>query len=190
MFERFTEDARAVVTGAVARSERAEASTITEEHLLLALLDLQGGRASFAFRALGVSDRREALESSLDRARRRGGLTKADEGALAGLGIDVAEIVARVEEVHGEGALAGDRRNRRWWSGHRSLTRGAKDTLVKALRIAVGRRDRVIGAEHILLALTARPGVVAEALADHGATYTAVERALFGTGGGGAALAG
>jgi ATP-dependent Clp protease ATP-binding subunit ClpA len=190
MFERFTKDARAVVTAAVARSERADAPTVTEEHLLLALLDLEGGRTSFAFRALGVSDRREALESSLARARRRGGMTKADEDALAGLGIDVAEIVARVEEVHGEGALAGDRKDRRWWSGHRSLTRGAKDTLEKALRIAVGRRDRIIGAEHILLALTARPGVVAEALADHGATYAAVERALFGGADGGAALAG
>lgn len=58
---------------------------------------------------------------------------------------------------------------------------------MKSLRIAAGRGDRHIGGEHLLLALTARPGVVADVLAEHGATYEAVERVVFG---GGAARAG
>ncbi|WP_189892389.1 Clp protease N-terminal domain-containing protein [Streptomyces xantholiticus] len=180
MFERFTDDARAVVIGATACAERADASTVTNEHLLLALMEVEGARTAFALRALGITDRRASLEAALADARRRGGMTKADEQALAGLGIDVGAIVARVEETHGAGALAGDRKDRRWWSGHRSFTREAKQTLEKSLRIALGRRDRSIGAEHILLALTAVPGVVSEALADHGATYATLERAMFG----------
>lgn len=172
MFERFTGDARAVVTGAVARAERGDAPAVTDEHLLLSLLDLPGGRTWLALRSLGVLGRREALESALVDARRRGGMTKADEEALAGIGIDVGRIVASVEAVHGEGALAQDRPDRRRRDGHRPFTAGAKGVLEGSLRIALGRRDRTIGAEHILLA---------QVLADHGATYASVERAMYGT---------
>ncbi|MFI8002410.1 Clp protease N-terminal domain-containing protein [Streptomyces sp. NPDC086010] len=190
MFERFTKGARAAVTGAVTHAERAGADAITEEHLLFSLLDQEGSRASFVVAALGLTDRRASIEAAFAETRRRGGLTKADTEALAGLGIDVTEIVARVEDAHGAGVLAGDRRSRRWWSGQRPFTTGAKGVLEKSLRIALGRRDRFIGEEHLLLALTACPGSVAEVLADHGATYAVVERALYGTGGHGQALAG
>ncbi|MFD5039074.1 Clp protease N-terminal domain-containing protein [Streptomyces sp. NPDC058377] len=189
MFERFTKGARATVTGAVTHAERTGADSVTEEHLLLSLLDQEGSRASFAVTALGLTDRRASVEAALGEARRRGGLTRADTEALAGIGIDVTEIVARVEGAHGEGALAGDRGNRRRRSGHRPFTGGAKSILEKSLRIALGRRDRFIGEEHLLLALTACPGVVADVLAEHGATYAAVERALYGDGGEGHARA-
>ncbi|MFD6534112.1 Clp protease N-terminal domain-containing protein [Streptomyces sp. NPDC060184] len=192
MFERFTQEARATVAGAVTFSQRAGEDSITEEHLLLSLLDQDAGRAADALAALGVTGRRASLEAALGEARRLGGLTKADTQALAGLGIDVGEIVARIEEEHGEGALAEDARGRRRRrSGRRPLTSGAKGVLEGSLRIAVGRGDRSIGGEHLLLALAARPGVVADVLTDHGASYAAVERALQGTGpeGGGGAEA-
>ncbi|MFD6280948.1 Clp protease N-terminal domain-containing protein [Streptomyces sp. NPDC060209] len=189
MFERFTKGARAAVTGAVTHAERAGADSITEEHLLLSLLDQKGSRASFAVAALGLTDRRDSVEAAFAEARRRGGLTKSDEEALAGIGIDVTEIVARIEDAHGEGVLAGDRGNRRRWSGRRSFTGGAKGILEKSLRIALGRHDRFIGEEHLLLALTACPGVVADVLAENGATYATVERALYGDGGEGRAAA-
>ncbi|RSN79346.1 peptidase, partial [Streptomyces sp. WAC 05379] len=67
-------------------------------------------------------------------------------------------------------------------SRHRPFGRDAKDVLVRALRVATSRRDRHIGDEHILLALTTRPGVPAEVLADHGVTYEAVVRVLYGGG--------
>ncbi|WP_299528929.1 Clp protease N-terminal domain-containing protein [uncultured Streptomyces sp.] len=180
MFERFTREARSAVTGAVAVSERSGADHVSEEHLLLSLLEAGQGRAAFALTALGVRDRRESLEAGLAEARRRGGLTRADTAALGGLGIDVDAIVARVEDVHGEGALGGERPPRRWWSPRRPFTAGAKGVLESALRVALGRGDRFIGAEHLLLALTSRPGVVADVLAEHGATYASVERALYG----------
>ncbi|MDN3250241.1 Clp protease N-terminal domain-containing protein [Streptomyces sp. ZSW22] len=180
MFERFTKDARDVVQGAVGYAEEARAQTVDPEHLLLALLDREGSRASFALAALGVAGRGNAVRQAVTEARRRAGLSQAETDALAGLGIDVSEIVARVEEAHGVGAMSGDRKDSRWWSGHRSFSRGAKEVLEKALRVAVARRDRRIGDEHILLALTVRPGVPAEVLADHGVTHESLTRVLGG----------
>ncbi|WP_392672510.1 Clp protease N-terminal domain-containing protein [Streptomyces sp. LN785] len=190
MFERFTGGARAVVAGAVDRAKETGADSISEEHMLLALLDQQGSRASFAVAALGLTDRRASVEASLAEARRRGGLTKADTDALAGIGIDVTEIVARVEGAHGEGVLSGERKDRRWRAGRPPLTRGAKTILEKSLRIAVGRGDRFIGDEHLLLAFTVTPGVVADVLTEHGATHETVTRALYGEEADGQAKAG
>ncbi|WP_406454731.1 peptidase [Streptomyces sp. NBC_00876] len=185
MFERFTKGARATVGGAVTHAERAESDSVSEEHLLLALLDQEGGRAPFALTALGLTDRRESVEAALADARRRGGMTRADADALADIGIDLGAIVSRIEETHGEGALRGDRGGRRRRTGYLPFTPGAKKILERSLRIALGRGDRFIGEEHLLLALTASPGVVADVLAEHGATYGTVSRALYGDGGAG-----
>ncbi|WP_328553493.1 MULTISPECIES: Clp protease N-terminal domain-containing protein [unclassified Streptomyces] len=181
MFERFTKDARAVVEGAVAHSERVGAETVEEEHMLLALLDREGSRGSFALTSLGADGFREALERDLADARRRGGLSRSDAEALSGLGIDLSEIVSRIEEAHGEGALesgkrAGDGRRIR----RRPFGQGAKDLLTRALRVAAARRDRHIGDEHLLLAITLRGGVTGEVLADRGITYRSVTRVLYG----------
>ncbi|WP_371576939.1 Clp protease N-terminal domain-containing protein [Streptomyces sp. NBC_01314] len=188
MFERFTKDARAVVLGAVGHAERTHAREVTEEHLLLSLLDRRASRASFALAALGLTetDRRDSVERALAEARRRGGLSRADVDALSDLGINLSEIVSRVEEAHGVGALESDRKGARsgWGlrSGHRPFTRDAKDVLTRSLRTAHAHRDRHIGDEHLLLALTVRPGVPAEVLADHGVTHEALERVLYGAG--------
>ncbi|MCX4691065.1 Clp protease N-terminal domain-containing protein [Streptomyces sp. NBC_01408] len=188
MFERFTPDARATVTGAVAEARRSGAPTVTEEHLLLALLS-QG-----ALDPLGVD--RTAVAADLAAARRRGGMSRADQEALAGLGIDLTEIVTRVEETHGEGALAAPAPRRRTLgtslrsalgrggaddrsgSHHVPFTQGAKKVLEQSLRIALGRHERHIGTLHLLLALLSRPGPAAEVLTDHGVTYPAAETHL------------
>ncbi|GAA3499405.1 Clp protease N-terminal domain-containing protein [Streptomyces prasinosporus] len=183
MFERFTKDARAVVKGAVGQAEGTGARHVGAEHLLLSVLDREGSRASFALTALGLDGRRESVRAALGEARRRAGLTQAETDALAGLGIDVPAIVARVEEAHGAGALSAGRGDGVRRSGHRPFDREAKDVLVGALRAATARRDRRIGDEHVLLALTARPGVPAEVLADHGVTYASVTRVLYGNDG-------
>ncbi|WP_446034598.1 Clp protease N-terminal domain-containing protein [Streptomyces olivaceus] len=188
MFERFTKDARVVVLGAVEHAEEAQAHLVDAEHLLLALLDGEGTRGSFALAALGLGGRRDAVRRDLADARRRAGLSRAETDALAGLGIDVLDVVARVEEAHGVGAMSGDRRGGRRWSGRHGFSRGAKGVLEKALRIAVARRDRHIGDEHLLLALTLDPGVPAEVLADHGVTHESLTRVL-GEGTGEAACA-
>ncbi|WP_199551248.1 Clp protease N-terminal domain-containing protein [Streptomyces sp. N35] len=192
MFERFTEGARGVVEGAVAHAERGGAAEVEPGHLLLALLDARGTKGAFALSALGV--RPEAVVSGLEEARRRGGVSAADAEALAGLGIDVGAIVSRVEEAHGEGALAHGRpRGRRLWagSGHRPFTREAKSVLEQSLRVALARKEKSIGDEHLLLAMAARPGVVRDVLTGCGVTFDALERVLGnGDGNGGVAKAG
>ncbi|MER5868722.1 Clp protease N-terminal domain-containing protein [Streptomyces sp. NPDC002044] len=170
MFERFTRDARSAVTGAMDEARRTGAATMTEEHLLLSLLALG------ALDPLGVD--RASVAADLASARRRGGMSRADEEALAGLGIDVTEIVARAEEAHGEGALAAPAPRRRVLGGSARLTEGAKKVLEQSLRIALGRRDKHIGTLHLLLALLSRPGTVSEVLADHGVTYGTAESGL------------
>jgi ATP-dependent Clp protease ATP-binding subunit ClpA len=184
MFERFTKDARAVAQAAVEHCEQSGVRSVDREHLLLALLDREASRTSFALAALGLRpENKESVRQALADARRRAGLSQAESDALAGLGIDVSRIVARVEEVHGVGAMSGDRKDKGWWSGRRTFGRDAKQIVEKSLRTAIARGDRHIGDEHILLALTARPGVSAEILADHGVTHESLIRVLFGGGG-------
>ncbi|MHC3472358.1 Clp protease N-terminal domain-containing protein [Streptomyces sp. 7R007] len=197
MFERFTKDARAVVRGAVEHAERSGARSVDAEHMLLALLDRKTGRASFALAALGLDgkggeegDGRESVKRDLAEARRRAGLSRAEADALAGLGIDVSEIVARVEEAHGLGAMSGDRKDKGWWPGRLSFSRGARNVLERALRTAVAHGERHLGDQHLLLSLTLLPGVPAEVLADHGVTYASLNRVLYGVHGGGEAKAG
>lgn len=180
MFERFTKDARAVVQGAVAHAEAGGSPSVDAEHLLLAVLDREASRASFALAALGLDAHKDAVRRELHDARRRAGLSRADTDALAGLGIDVLEIISRVEAAHGAGALSAGREDSPWWSGRRPFGRDARRILEKALRMAVARRDRRIGDEHLLLALAVRPGVPCEVLADHGVTYTSLTRVLYG----------
>jgi ATP-dependent Clp protease ATP-binding subunit ClpA len=204
MLERFTKDAREVVRGAVERAVRSGATSVEPGHVLLALLDRESGRASFALTALGARERRDSIEQALRAAHRHAGLSQADAEALAGLGIDLVEIISRIEQVHGAGAMAegtqafessdeepddGGRKKRgrgrmtrRRLSGHRPLTPDARDILINALRMATGHHDRHIGDEHLLLALLARPGIPTEVLAEHGVTYGSVERVLYGPG--------
>ncbi|MER5717159.1 Clp protease N-terminal domain-containing protein [Streptomyces sp. NPDC002132] len=182
MFERFTKDARVVVRDAVEQCQDSGVRTVGAEHLLLALLDRTASRGSFALTALGLTEeRRRSVRLALEEARRRAGLSRADADALAGLGIDVAEIVSRVEETHGVGAMAGGRGGSgAGRSGRPRFGRDGKDVLEQSLRIALAHRDRHIGDEHLLLALTARPGPPAETLADHGVTHAALTRVLYG----------
>ncbi|MET7761776.1 Clp protease N-terminal domain-containing protein [Streptomyces sp. NPDC005393] len=182
MFERFTTSGREVVRGAVRHAEDTGSDTVGEAELLLALLDRTGSPAADALAALGAHGRRDSIARALAEVRRRGGISNADAEALAGLGIDVGEIVARVEEAHGVGALATGGTPGRPRRGKRPLrrpfAREAKSVLERSLRIALARGDKHIGDEHLLLSLTARPGVAAHVLADHDVTYVQIERAL------------
>ncbi|MFG2493897.1 Clp protease N-terminal domain-containing protein [Streptomyces caniferus] len=178
MFEKFTAEARAVVRGAVEHADRTGSGTVGEPELLLALLDRTDSPAAAVLRALGVHERRESVADALAAVRRRGGVSTADAAALAGLGIDVDAVVARVEQEHGVGALAVDGRAGRRQRLRRPFTAEAKSVLERALRMAVGRGERHLGDEHLLMALAAGPGPAGAVLADHGATHGEVVRAL------------
>ncbi|MEU4802340.1 Clp protease N-terminal domain-containing protein [Actinosynnema sp. NPDC023587] len=167
--ERFTKDAKQAVHDAVEEAQQASAGEIGPEHLLLALL----GTPVLAL--FGVS--RAEVEEVFRDARRKGGLSSADAEALRGLGIDVDDVVASVERSFGEGALAGPAKRRRWtFGGHLPFTAAAKQVLVRGLVEARDLGHGTLGREHLVLALLAGGGLVAEVLAARGVTYPEVRK--------------
>ncbi|CCH35373.1 Clp protease N-terminal domain-containing protein [Actinosynnema sp. NPDC047251] len=167
--ERFTKDARQAVHDAVKEAQNASAGEIGPEHLLLALLDTPV-LASFDVP-------RDAVETALRDARRKGGLSSADAEALRGLGIDVDEIVASVERSFGEGALAGGAKRKRWpFGGHLPFNAAAKQTLVRGLAEARDLGHGTLGKEHLVLALLSANGLPAEVLAARGVRYPEVRK--------------
>ena len=128
MFERFTKEARLVVTHAVEEAEARSDSRVGTEHLLIGVARSPAGS--------GLFPDVEAIRAELDRM---------DRDALVSVGLDPALI-----EVAGPG--------RREPGGHIPFTGGAKDILKGALRAALDLGHRYIGVEHVALALTAAEG--------------------------------
>src|SRR3954447_13097687 len=169
MLERFTADARAVVTQAVVEARAARAERGGTEHLLLGLLTRTETTATQALARHG-----------LDLARARGFLAKRqlgpvaddlDPDALAAIGIDLEAVRASVEASFGEGTLdapAGQGLGRRR-SGHVPFSPRAKKVLELALREAVRLTSRSITDVHLLLGLLREgEGLAAVVLRDAG----------------------
>ncbi|SCF38073.1 Clp protease N-terminal domain-containing protein [Micromonospora mirobrigensis] len=188
MFERFTDRARTVVRLAVeeARADGA-ARPVGTEHLLLGIL---ADRDALATRLL--ADAGADADDLRGRIRRHtagggAGLAEADAAALREIGIDLAAIVARIEESFGPDALREPPPPRRRW-GRRRPARGpfsgrAKKSLELALREALALRHRHIGTEHLLLGLLREGGglgalVLTEAGVDLADLRRRVEAAL------------
>lgn len=167
MFERFTQDARAVVVDAQQQARRLHHGYLGCEHLLLAVVSTQTATAA-ALRGLGLTA--AAVEQALlDLVGTPDGIL--DRAALAAIGIDLDLVQQKVEAVFGSDALARPPRRRRWrrscspGAGHLPLTPRAKRCLENSLREALAIRDRHIGVEHLALALTSMPdGVVPQLL--------------------------
>lgn len=104
MFEKFTHDARRAVVEAQAAAHEAGAREISAQAVFAGLARIENGEAVRLLRNLGVS--REDVFAELARVRRRGGISDADAEALTEFGIDVDQIVERIEQTHGPGALA------------------------------------------------------------------------------------
>lgn len=92
---KLTSSAEAVIADALERARAEGTSRIAEEHLFAALLANPDSRPLFG--RLGGPDEAEAVWAEVRGARRRGGLTASEQEALADLGIDLDEVVARVE---------------------------------------------------------------------------------------------
>ena len=128
MFERFTKEARLVVTRAVEEAETRGESRVGTEHLLI-----------------GVA-RSPSLTGLLpDVASIRTELDRMDREALVSVGLDPAliDVAGRAGRDH---------------SRHLPFTGGAKDVLKDALRAALDLGHRHIGVEHVAIALTAPQG--------------------------------
>ncbi|WP_406640303.1 Clp protease N-terminal domain-containing protein [Amycolatopsis sp. WGS_07] len=174
MFEKFTRDARMAVVEAQAAARDAGAHEISAQAVFAGLARIEDGEAVRLLQTLGVS--RDEVFAELARVRRRGGISDADAEALTEFGIDVDQIVERIEQAHGPGALAeAGRRTRR---NHLPFTEDAKNALQMSLREAQDLGDKHLGQEHLLLALVKQRGPVADFLAARGIDYPAVRQAV------------
>jgi ATP-dependent Clp protease ATP-binding subunit ClpA len=144
MFERFTKPARSAVELAVAGARERGAHETRPEHLLRALLDDEASLACRVLSLVGAPPAR--VREVLDRtsARYVDGLDADDAEALRTIGIDLDEVVRRIDR-NPAGAAAGRGRPR--------FARSSKKVLELALREAVSLRHNHIGTEHLLLGL-------------------------------------
>ena len=156
MFERFTLEARRIVTGGVEVARDLAHDYVGTEHLLIALAGTGPNVATAALIAGGF----DPVRAREDLARLVGpcpdDLDQADVAALRSIGVALDEVRRRVEASFGPGAL--DRR-RRWGGRRRGRVCGlpfmpkAKQALELALREAIRLGHRWIGPEHVLLGL-------------------------------------
>lgn len=171
MFERFTSDARAVVTAAVEHARGLGHGWVGCEHILLAVAASPTPTGQ-VFREAGVTP--ETVASAITSVVGPGSGPGDDTVALAGLGIDLDEVRHAVEASFGPGALETPVRSRRrparlgrrrrsctTPSSRQPFTPRAKRCLESSLREALARRHGFIGVEHIALALLARDDTVA-----------------------------
>jgi ATP-dependent Clp protease ATP-binding subunit ClpA len=153
VFERFTTQARSVVTLAQEEARQLGRPNIGTQHLLLGILGAPDTAGARVLDALGVG-KRDVREDIRRLDRDRSAFSDQDADALRSVGIDLDEVRRTVEETFGPGALeraatAGGRS----WSGHVPLTAGSKKALELALREAIHLGHRSIGTEHLLLGL-------------------------------------
>jgi ATP-dependent Clp protease ATP-binding subunit ClpA len=147
MFERFTKPARSVVTDAERYADDTTASEIRPEHLLMALLDQEGCLGVRVMDRLGApaATVREALDGF--RQQYVDGLDEDDAEALKAIGIDLDEVVRRIDR--NLGGLSKPRRH----EGRQRFSRDARKVLELALREAISLHHNYIGTEHLLLGL-------------------------------------
>jgi ATP-dependent Clp protease ATP-binding subunit ClpA len=173
MFERFTKDARRVVTDSITVATGAGADKVAPEHLLLAVAADADGDGARLLAGYGVTE--AALAAALTPATGRAGLTEDEITALRAVGIDADEVFRRIEEAFGTDALhepSPVRPRRRGRLGS-PFSPPAKKVLELSLREAIAMRHRAIGSGHILLALLRQglSGPVAEVLTRHGVDH-------------------
>jgi ATP-dependent Clp protease ATP-binding subunit ClpA len=171
MFERFSEAARAVVVGAQTEARSLGHPWIGTEHLLLAVLAVEGAPVPRALAGLGLTH--DAVRTEV--LRELGSPPVDDGAALRDLGIDLDAVRRRVEERFGPGALDAPvtpARRRRWrlgrgperrrvqcGPGHIPFTGRAKKSLELGLREAEHLHSREIGVPHLMLGVLRAEGL-------------------------------
>ncbi len=159
MFERFTDEARAVVVDSQLQARRLGHHYLGCEHLLLSIASTDTAVGD-VLRDAGLTT--EAVEAAVIHL--VGGPASAiDRDALAAIGIDLDLVRSTIEATFGPNAWApAARRQHRWLRrdrcepshGAMPLTCRAKKCLEMSLGEARGLGRPQIGVEHIALALT------------------------------------
>ncbi|GGC53067.1 Clp protease [Hoyosella rhizosphaerae] len=145
MFERFSRSARAGVVLSQEEARDAGADRITPTHLILGVLGSLDADTSTALSALGVSAD-SIRENAKDTV-----FTTGETEALREVGIDLNTIADTINKRFGFDIRRPIRK--RFRTGHIPFSTGAKKSLELALREAIARKDRTIGAEHVLLGI-------------------------------------
>jgi ATP-dependent Clp protease ATP-binding subunit ClpA len=170
MFERFTGPARTAVGSATTFAQQALASETRPEHLLWALLEDEGTLAARVLADVGAPVAELRAELGRQRLQYVDGLDADDADALRAIGIDLDEVVRRIERNLG-GRGSAPRRPR--------FSRASKKVLELSLREALSLRHNYIGTEHLLLALArCDDRVVSDTLARFGVERGALRGAV------------
>lgn len=188
MFERLSEDARALVVDAQNQARRRGAGHIGCEHLLLAACSAEGPTGEI-LRSLGISPR--SIEAATPRRAAGRLFDGIDPDALAAIGIDLDQVRASVGAGLGPAAERAEERRcgrRRWGRRHRSdrpisghipFHPLAKKCLELSLRESLAAGDREIRSEHVALGLARiNEGEIAKLLAGLGLTGAQVRTAI------------
>jgi len=153
VLERFAEQARTIVADTMATAQSEGIADVRAEHLLLSLTRYADGAAAAA---LTENHLDEALVSRVVRGT-DGLVDDEDRAALGELGIDVDDLIARLEDGLGADALAPVpatvRRPR--------FTKEAKKALEMAVRTTTSRHSRTITTDDLLVGIVraGSPGV-------------------------------
>jgi ATP-dependent Clp protease ATP-binding subunit ClpA len=172
MFERFTDEARAVVRRSQDEARGLRHRYIGTEHLLLAMLAGSSGPGARALRESGV-DAADIRRRVLSIVGAPAAADTLDPDALATLGIDLDEVRRATEASFGPGAL--DTRAGAVPKGHIPFSKRAKKVLELSLREALRLGHGYIGEGHMLLGLLREgDGVAALALVQAGVDLAAL----------------
>jgi ATP-dependent Clp protease ATP-binding subunit ClpA len=152
MFERFTQEAKAVLVEAEQVAVELGADSISPGHILYGCAAGREPTAGEALRACGITE--ASVRKLLPRSEEAPG-GEIDPEALHAIGIDYEGVRAAVNETFGEGALesAPDRRAASAKLRKPPFTPQAKRSLELALRVAIELHDRHMEPGHLLLGL-------------------------------------
>jgi len=181
MFERFSTQARWVVTTARARAKELGHRHVGTEHLLLALVSPEAGGTAEILTGVGLTG--DGVRADINRLLGSGRFGDGDAAALEAIGIDLNAVRAKVEELFGPGALEPEVPPTRYGLFGRKVSGGpftprSKKVLELSLREAIRLKHDTIEAEHILLGLVREgEGLAAKIMVDAGVDLTALRRA-------------
>jgi ATP-dependent Clp protease ATP-binding subunit ClpA len=176
MFERFTDDARAIVRQAVAEAQQDHAARVGTQHVL-AMLARPASTSADVLARHGVDA--EGVRTTLYGLKSDAAGDDLDPEALRAIGIDLDAVRASVEASFGPGTLdtSGPPAARR--RGHVPFSPRSKKVLELSLREAIRLKQNFIADGHILLGLVREgEGLAAQALHVSGVDFDALRKDL------------
>ncbi|MEO6512761.1 MAG: Clp protease N-terminal domain-containing protein [Nocardioides sp.] len=148
MLERFTRNARDIVVRAHESARAAGAAEVLPAHLFATVVGTDGTLAVHVLEDLGAPREEVRRVVAGLTGHRPAGLSEDDAEALRVLGIDLDDVVRRIEDELGSPADATRARPSR-----PRFAKASKKVLELSLREAVRLGDGFIGTEHVLLGL-------------------------------------